>query len=220
MRGKNSAGAPGVAAVRSKPVTKRPHANLELIRRVLGKEYLEVRIEKMILEEDFESGRSKVVLHTHDTLGSRQEVDGEGVGLVDALWLGLRQRYGKEYQSLMSLELANFVVQARLDTKKHADGTDAIGEVTLEVRNSEGNLFPFSDASRSITASTARAVLAAVEYFLNAERAFITLHKCRNDAKERQRDDLVTRYTREIAEVVRSTSYAEVIENIKKELDE
>lgn len=200
-------------------MTKRPHANLELIRRVLGTEYLELKIEKLTLEEDFESGRSKVTLQTHDTQDNRLVVEGEGVGLVDALWLGLLDRYGVEYQSLKSLELASFDVQARLDTKKHHDGTDAIGEVTLEVRNSEDNLFSFSDASRSISASTARAVVAAVEYFVNAERAFITLYNCRRDAKERQRDDLVTRYTQEIAEVVKSTSYAEVIENVKKELE-
>jgi hypothetical protein len=57
-----------------------------------------------------------------------------------------------------------------------------------------------------------------VEYFVNAERAFIMLYKSRQDAKERARDDLVTRYTRELAEVVKSTSYSEVVENIKKDL--
>ena len=60
--------------------------------------------------------------------------------------------------------------------------------------------------------------MAAVEYFVNAERAFITLHHARMDAKERRRDDLIVRYTRELAEVVKSTSYAEVIENMKKDL--
>ena len=62
------------------------------------------------------------------------------------------------------------------------------------------------------------AVIAAVEYFVNAERAFITLYRSRQDARERNRDDLVTRYTEELAEVVESTSYAEVIETIKREL--
>ena len=199
-------------------MTSRPHANLELIRRVLGDNYLELGIQKMVLEESFETGRSKVKLFTKDPQGYELAVDGEGVGVVDAIWLGLLQRYAIEYQSLKSLELANFIVQARLDTKKHRDGTDAVGEVTLEVRNSEGTLFPFSDASRSITKSAARAVLAAVEYFVNAERAFVTLYKSRQDARERQRDDLVTRYTEELAEVVKSTSYSTVVENIKKEL--
>jgi len=200
-------------------VTSRPHGNLELIRRVLGENYLELGIQRMILEEAFESGRSKVKLVTKDTFqGAEVMVEGDGVGVVDAIWLGLLQRYATEYQSLKSLELANFTVQARLDTKKHRDGTDAVGEVSLDVRNSEGTLFSFSDASRSITKSAACAVLAAVEYFVNAERAFVTLYRSRQDARERQRDDLVTRYTQELAEVVKSTSYSTVVENIKKDL--
>ena len=63
-----------------------------------------------------------------------------------------------------------------------------------------------------------RTVIAAVEYFVNAERAFITLYRSRQDARERNRDDLVTRYTEELAEVVKSTSYAEVIESIRREI--
>ena len=54
--------------------------------------------------------------------------------------------------------------------------------------------------------------------YFNAERAFLTLHNARRDALARGREDLVARYTAEMAEVVESTSYAEVIANIRKEL--
>jgi hypothetical protein len=198
-------------------VTKRPHANLDLIRRVLGGDYLNLQVKRLILDEDSETGRAKVKVETiHNA--TPQVVEGEGVGLVDALIAGLFKRYEIEYQSLKSIELAGFSVQARLDTKKRRAGADAVGEVTLEVRNSEGTLFAFSDSSRSIASSSARVVIAAVEYFVNAERAFITLYKSRQDARERNRDDLVTRYTAELAEVVKSTSYAEVIANIRREI--
>ena len=202
----------------SASVTKRPHANLELIRRVLGNEYLELKIARLVVEEDPEGVHSKVAIFLADTDGNTTEVAGEGCGLVDALWSGLLSRYSAEYQSLCSLEVAGFEVKAKLDTKKEKDGTDAVGEVTLELRNSDQTRFSFSDASRSITTSTSRVVLAAIEYFINAERAFITLFRSRQDAKERNREDLVARYTGELSEVVKSTSYAEVLENMKKEL--
>jgi len=202
-----------------RPVTKLPPANLDLIRRVLGSDYLNLEIKHLVLEEDSATGRSRVKVETTQN-GSSHVVDGEGVGLVDALVAGLFKRYEIEYQSLKSIELASFHVHARLDTKKRRAGADSVGEVTLEVRNTDGKVFGFSDSSRSIASSTARAVIAAVEYFVNAERAFITLYKSRQDARERNRDDLVTRYTEELAEVVESTSYTEVIENIKKELGE
>jgi hypothetical protein len=201
-------------------VTKRPHANLDLIRRVLGNDFLALEVNRIVLEEDVGTGHSKVTVEMVDNRGHGQTVEGEGVGMVDALIGGLFKRYEVEYQSLRSIELASFSVQARLDTKQRRAGGDAVCEVTLEVRNSEGNIFAFSDTSRSVSSSTARSVIAAVEYFVNAERAFITLYKSRQDARERNRDDLVTRYTEELAEVVKSTSYAEVIENIKRELGE
>jgi hypothetical protein len=200
-------------------VTKRPPGNLDLIRRVLGNDYLNLEVKHLTLEEDSETGHSRVKLETAQN-GTSLSVEGEGVGLVDALVAGLFKRYEIEYQSLKSIELASFHVHARLDTKKRRAGADSVGEVTLEVRNSDGNVFAFSDSSRSIATSSARSVIAAVEYFVNAERAFITLYKSRQDARERNRDDLVTRYTEELAEVVKSTSYAEVIESIKKELGE
>jgi predicted HAD superfamily phosphohydrolase len=125
-------------------------------------------------------------------------------------------RYALEYQSLETLELADFAVGARLDTKNQISDADSVGEVSIDVKNSEGAHFLFSDASRSIATSTARAVIAVVEYFVNAERAFIMLYKSLEDAKERNREDLVTRYTRELAEVVKSTSYTEVLESMKK----
>ena len=61
-------------------------------------------------------------------------------------------------------------------------------------------------------------MIAAIEYFVNAERAFLTLHNARRDAASRGREDLVARYTAEMAEVVEATSYADVIANIRKEL--
>ncbi|HTE54061.1 MAG TPA: alpha-isopropylmalate synthase regulatory domain-containing protein [Kofleriaceae bacterium] len=200
-------------------MTKRPPTNLELIRRVLGSEYLNLEVVHLTLEEESETGGSRVKIATVKN-GTSLTVEGEGVGLVDALIAGLFRRYEIEYQSLKSIELASFHVHARLDTKKRRAGADAVCEVSLDVRNSDGALFCFSDSSRSIAMSTARAVIAAVEYFVNAERAFITLYKSRQDARARNRDDLVTRYTEELAEVVKSTSYTEVIETIKKELGE
>ena len=96
----------------------------------------------------------------------------------------------------------------------------AEGETEIVILNSEGRRFAFTDESRSVTASAARALIAVTEYFVNAERAFVTLSHARKDAVARGRQDLVTRYTAELAEVVKSTSYAEVIESIRKEIVE
>ncbi|HET9624844.1 MAG TPA: alpha-isopropylmalate synthase regulatory domain-containing protein [Kofleriaceae bacterium] len=189
-----------------------PHESL--IRRVLGANVFELKLHKLAIEEiDGGSSAKLAVLEGEQIV----EVEGRGVGLVDAIYAGLLERYAREYQSLKTIELTGFQVAADLETKQ-SHGVDAVARVTLDVTNSEGRVFSFSDASRSVTSSTVRAVLAMVSYFVNAERAFLTLHNARRDALARGREDLVSRYTAEMAAVVESTSYAEVIANIRKEM--
>ena len=188
-----------------------------LIRRVLGANLFEPRLTKLAIEEDEAGARVRLALIEGD---QPVEVDGQGVGVVDAMFAGLLGRYAREYQSLKTIQLTGFAVDADVKTKKAQAGVDAMARVTLDASNSEGRRFSFTDASRSVTGSTARAVLAMVSYFVNAERAFLTLHNARRDALARGREDLVSRYTAEMAAVVQSTSYAEVIDHIRKELGE
>ena len=196
-------------------MTITPPDNLELIRKVLGKDYLELQLQHLSVEEDPDR-TTKVKITVLD--GAPVEISGDGAGVVDAIYGALRGRFAIEYQSLKTITMVRFVVDADVETKQRKAGLDAVGKVTIEVQNSEGHHFTFADSSRSITTSAARAVLAMVQYFVNAERAFIMLYKARRDALDRGRADLVARFTAELAEVVKSTSYAEVIETIKRDV--
>lgn len=195
-------------------VNSLPHE--PLVRRVLGANYLQLSLVKLVVEEEPDNGTTvKLTVNEGDQPAL---VEGKGVGYVDAVYAALLDRYAREYQSLKTIELKGFTVAADIGTKKAQAGVDAVGRVTLDVTNSEGRHFTFSHASRSVMTASASAVLACVQYFVNAERAFITLYNARRDALARGREDLVARYTAEIAEVVEATSYAEVIANIRKEL--
>jgi hypothetical protein len=197
-------------------VTNIPAENLELIRRILGDGYLELRLAKLQTDEVPELATRVSVELTER--GVTQSIEGEGVGPMDALWGALIGRYAREYQSLKSITLAGFHVSAAIESKRRKAGLDALAKVEIAVVNSEHRRFDFTDESRSVTASSARCVIAVVEYFVNAERAFVMLSHARKDAIARGRHDLVTRYTAELSEVVKSTSYAEVIESLRKEL--
>jgi predicted HAD superfamily phosphohydrolase len=187
-----------------------------LITRILGDSYLPLRLSRLTVDELVDATcHVKIAVTERDTL---VEVEGDGVGVVDAIFASLLARYGREYASLKTISLAGFAVSANIESKRGQSGVDAVGTITIDVCNSEGNRFSFTDTSRSVTSSTARAVLSVVEYFVNSERAFITLDKARRDAMERNREDLVTRYTAEMAEIVESTSYTEVIEAIRKRI--
>ena len=197
-------------------VTQAPQEHQELIRRVLGGNFLELALARLSVDEDLH-GQTSVKAQVAER-GQTIEVEGKGVGIVDAIYHAMLTRYSIEYQSLKTIRLAGFSVSADIDGSSANGGADAVGTVTIDVTNSEGKRFTFTDSSRSVTASIGRAVVAVVQYFVNAERAFITLFNARKDALERGRADLVARYTAELSEVVESTSYAEVIEAKKREL--
>ena len=181
---------------------------------MLGANFLEIALARLWVDED-PDGQTEVKAKVNER-GQTVEVEGKGVGVVDAFFHALLARYAIEYQSLKTLRLAGFSVSADIDGKDAS--TDAVGTVTIDVTNSDGRRFTFSDSSQSVTASIGRAVVAVVQHFVNAERAFITLFNARKDALERGRADLVARYTAELSEVVESTSYADVIEAKKREL--
>ncbi len=205
----------GTMAQARYPVRVNPPPSEALIRRVLGSNVLELKLTRLAIEEyDYTTTAKVTVVEGEQTV----EVEGKGIGAVDAIFAALLDRYAREYESLKSIQLVAFHVVADMETKKAQAGLDSVGRVTLDVSNSEGKRFTFSDASRSVTISIARAVLVMVQFFVNSERAFVTLFNARRDAATRGREDLVSRYTAELSEVVESTSYAEVIENLKKSL--
>jgi hypothetical protein len=191
----------------------------KLVRDALGPEYLALRVDRVQFEEDLSDNVGHLRAELRNELsGDKQAIEARGVGLVDAFFQALVGRLSAEYPSLKTIEFSKFQIDGRLETKRQVQGADAEGEVTLVVCNSERREFTFQDASRSITASALRAVLQAVEYFVNSERAFVAVWQRLEDAKARNRDDLVQTYTGQLVELVKNTSYSEVIEGIKKKM--
>ncbi|MBK9069965.1 MAG: hypothetical protein IPL79_03010 [Myxococcales bacterium] len=193
-----------------------PPDNLSMIRRVLGDGYVALALVELGVVERPGDGVTKVNVVVKE--GALEvAVHSEGVGLVDAVFQALHARYAPEYQSLSSIALVGFAVSTAIESGRGIR-TDATCTVTIDVTNSMGRRFTFQDTSRSMTSSATRAVLAMVEHFVNSERAFVTLYNARQDAQQRGRVDLVGRFTAELAEVVKSTSYTEVIERMQREL--
>ena len=181
----------------------------ELIRRVLGDDYVDIKLNELNIVDDME-GTCTV---SFSLKNGHLSGNSSGSGLVDALWLGVVPHFAREYKSLNTISLDKFTV------KTDSSGTAAEVEVLLVVRNSSGTLFDFKARSGSLIAATATATTSVVEFFVNSERSYSTVYRALKNARERNRTDLISRYTAELAELVRSTSYSEVIEGIKKELE-
>ncbi len=190
-----------------------------LVREILGESYLHLQVDGIFLEENLKTRRCTLRCElTHESSGRPMIIAGEGVGFLDAFFRALQERLAVEFPSLDTIEIASFGLRADLSTRDRVFGSDAEGMVELQVRNSEGRLFSFEARSRSITVGSAEACLRAAEYFVNSERAYITIYRALLDARERRRTDLEQRYTQQLAELVTNTSYTKVIAEIRKEL--
>lgn len=197
----------------------RRNATTRLIREVLKDSYLDLDIGHIALVEDVAAAtgsRVEVTLREARADTREQVISGKGVGIVDALYHGLVEHYAPEYPSLRTITFTGFDVKGRMGTG-HQAGLDAEAEVTLAVQNSDGRSFEFTESDRSLVAAALSVVTEAAEYFINSERAFVTVYRALCDARERGRADLVQTYTDQLSELVNTTSYSEVIERIKSE---
>ena len=137
--------------------------------------------------------------------------------MIAAFFNALKQRYAPEYPSLDSLRFTSFSVNG-LMTASGVDttsGADAEAEARIGVTNSYGREFVFSAVTGSVSRSSVEVVSAAVEYFVNSERAYVTMYRALEHYRSEGRTDHVAKYTTRLAAMVRNTSYSSVLERMK-----
>ena len=193
-------------------------ATEEIIREVLQEDYIELEVKKYVIKEVMDASLCSVSVEMKPLVSGAKAatVLGEGVGFVDALYSGLVNHYAAEYPSLSTITFTGFEIDANMGSSRR-QGADAECAVTLVVRNTEEREFRFEDKGRSLVAASFRVVVEAAQYFINSERAYISVYRALCDARERSRPDLIERYTGRLAQLVTTTSYSEVIERIKNE---
>jgi hypothetical protein len=180
----------------------------------LHDEYLSIRVATSVLSEDMSNERATVRCTLLVNDDPPVEVFGEGVGVIDALFAGLKAQYAPEYPSLDSIKFSSFATRGLMD---ESDGShaDAQAECTVGVTNSYGREFEFRSVSNSVSRSSVEAVVEAVAYFVNAERAYVRLFNAYQHYKKQGRVDLIEKYTSKLADMVKNTSYSAVIERMK-----
>lgn len=191
---------------------------LGLVKEVLGDDFMHLEVVHYDLHEDFAREQTHIRCTIEDTQGEKTEIEGAGVGLIDAFFHALLNRLSQDYPSLNSIIIEKFTVSGKLSSGREASHSDAIAVVNLGIRNSRGSHFDFEHESRSVTRSGIEATLRAAEYFVNSERAFIAAFRALKAARERNRQDLIGQYTDMMSQLVKNTSYSETIEQIRSEL--
>lgn len=191
-----------------------------LTRDVLGSDFVELEVWAYQLTEDLVSGKAAIVTQLQlSGETTPRAIEGEGVGLVDALFKGIQQALVADFASIAHIFFVDFHVAGDFKgAKRDGARTDVPGTVRLGVENSSGRAFEFHHTSPSVSASSVKAVLKAVEHFVNAERAVLKVYSWIEDARKRSRPDLAEKYISRLADLVQNASYSDTIERKKKAL--
>jgi len=192
----------------------------DLVDETLGDDIINLRAQRIHFEELPDEHHCTVSLELHDTGGDiPRAIEGGGVGLVDAVFNAVRDTMAIDFPSLKHIFFDDFIVTSDIaKTRKKIPGSDAVGTVELIVRNEEGRIFSFVDESRSTTASTVNVVLRSLSHFVNAERAVRVIVKAIEEAKTRNRGELVQSYTMRLSDLVKHASYAAVVQDARAKL--
>lgn len=196
------------------PLEQAQNDAIAQMRDVLQDGFLELQIARYTLEEDLAAGVCRVQCQVCLNGADPVAVEGEGVGTIDALFNGLKRRFASEYPSLESIRFTGLFVKGLMTDSKQQHGADAAAEARVEVANSTGRSFTFTATSGSVSRSSIEAVLAAVQYFVNSERTYVTLYLALQHYRSEGRADLVEKYTGLLAEMVRNTSYSAAVERL------
>ncbi len=189
-----------------------------LVAEVLDGTELQLKLDWYRLQDAIESGDVEVQCGVHHaTTGEKRTIQSVGVGLVDAVFQGLVEVYSGDFPSLKTIRFAEFSVLGDMESGRDSARTDSEVEATLRVANSDGRECVFTHNSKSLTRACVLAVVSAVEFFINSERAFIQVFRALQHAREQNRADSIQRYTDQLTTLVEATSYTEVIEQIRTE---
>lgn len=190
---------------------------LSQMRDVLRGEFQQLHVTRYSVTEDFDAGRSHVECDVQLNDGAPVTVAGDGVGMIDALFNALKSRFAPEYPSLESIRFSGLFVKGLMTDAKAQHGADASAEARVHITNSYGREFTFRSVTGSVSRSSVEAVIAGAEYFINAERAYITMYNALQHYRSEGRVDLVDKYTARLSDMVRNTSYSAALERLQAE---
>lgn len=188
----------------------------EKIQKVLGERWWRrFHIGALDLYENLDEGFVRVTcfvtMKAQDSEEAFKIQDAVGTGPVDALFQGFVAQLKEQYPSLGGLQFVDFRSDASFTGSRKPSQSDGTSTITVVIQNSRGRKFEFYGSTTSITRSATTAVLEALAFFVNAERAVLQVREWIEDARRRERPETVERHTHLLAELVEVTDFDEAI---------
>lgn len=193
------------------PEEEKQKEMMSIVRGVLAEDYWELSVDKLFIEEDLleRLTRVKCIVKLNEESLTIEEV---GRGPIDALFNGLKDGFKESYLSLNGLAFYSFSIEGDVGDSS-PDAATAV-EAALSIA-SDSNYFPliYRHKDASINRAAITAVLNAVEYYINSERAMKKLHARAADARERNRGDILNECILKMTPLLEGVSYSRVLDS-------
>lgn len=192
---------------------------LGLMKEILQDQYLNLVVHSYTLVENLDADKVEITCKLSEGGERAFTVRGGGVGVIDALFDGLKKQFADEYPSLKSIRFSEFSIEGLVSGDDSPDVAIQAEAVTrIGILNSEDRGFEFEAKAPSVSRAGIQATVQAAEYFVNSERTYVRLHEILEHYRQEGRTDLVEKYTDLMTRVVQNTSYSEVVERIRAQL--
>ena len=181
----------------------------QIVKKILEDEYISIHISDVNIKEKLDAETSDLVCkYKLSNKDKAETIKASGRGVADALYHGFVNKMGKQYPSLKELKIIDFNLNAEgLKKYKVNPGTQAFVEAHLTISGGKRDGIVFHSRTRSINTATIKVICAAIECFINSERAYLKLKKGFLDAKKRNRQDLAEKYNLQMVELVNVNCY-------------
>lgn len=185
-----------------------------MMRSVLEDKYQHIKISDLKLEEDTTNEKSKVSFKLQIGDEKIKKLTGSGYGVVDSIFAAVMKETIPRFKSLKNIKLKHFSIEAKFNEKRdNLTGSNAMGEIALVVNNSNFGEFVFRCQSRSINSGIIFAIEEMFQYFINSEKCAILLRDIIEDAKKRNRNDIMEKSIKQLTELIKNAPCEEAFKD-------
>ena len=182
------------------PDASRRIAVRDMIIDTLGEDYQKLSLKKLSISEHLQGKKTTIDYEFFDGIRAVEVDEAPGKGAADAFFKSMIEHYNT-FSSIQTLQLKSFDV--KVDLVSSQAGTDAKVLVSAEFCNGRQSA-TFTASDYSIVTACCKCVLDSIEYVLNSELAFKKMKIIIEDAKSRNRSDIVSKYEYQLASLVNS----------------
>ena len=200
------------------PEEKHQNHCMKIAKEILDKDFIFLNVEEFVLEEDIKNNKSNISCRLTSPATQHftsLSLEGAGQGIIDALFNSLIDNLVDKYVSLQKIEFEDFKVAVKFKESHRRMKTDAPVEIRLTIKTSRFNRVHFRHQSSSMVSAAIEVMRQAIEFFVNLECAILQFHKNVEDAKKRNRQDLLSNYTYKMSDLVGVISYEKTLEKIR-----